>query len=99
MIAWPAKGLYTWCIHNIYVMYMVQAMVEINEKTNRVLNVIKAQYGLKNKSDAIDLMAEKYEEEVMEEKVRPEFIKELEYAKKHGKFVKVDDFAKRYGIK
>ena len=34
-------------------MYMVQAMVNISEEANRVLNIVKAQYGLKDKSEAI----------------------------------------------
>jgi len=45
---------------------MVQATINIDEHTNRILNVIKAEYGLKDKSSAIDLMATQYEEEILE---------------------------------
>ena len=54
---------------------MVQAIINIKENTNRVLNIIKAKYGLKDKSQAIDLMAEEYEQEILEPELRPEYIK------------------------
>ena len=37
---------------------MVQAIINIKESTNRILNILKAKYGLKDKSQAIDLMAQ-----------------------------------------
>ena len=36
---------------------MVKAIVTIDERTNRILNIVKAKYGLKDKSQAINLMA------------------------------------------
>lgn len=45
---------------------MVQATINIDEHTNRILNVIKAEYGLKDKSSAIYLMATQYEGEILE---------------------------------
>jgi len=36
----------------------VKAIIEINKETNRVLNMIKAEYELKTKSDAIEKLAE-----------------------------------------
>ena len=77
---------------------MVQAMISINEHVNRVLNIIKAKYGLRTKSEAIELMAEKYEEEVMEPELKPEFIAEMRDIEKTGKFIKVknvDDYFKK----
>ncbi|HLC38080.1 MAG TPA: DUF2683 family protein [Candidatus Norongarragalinales archaeon] len=56
---------------------MVQALVNISEHTNRVLNVIKAKNGLRDKSQAIDAMASRYEEELMEPEFRPEFVAEV----------------------
>ena len=52
---------------------MVQAIINIEEHTNRVLNIVKAKFGLKDKSQAINLMAEKYEEEILEPSLRPEY--------------------------
>lgn len=45
---------------------MVQAIINIKENTNRVLNILKAKYGLNDKSQAIDLMAKEYEQEILE---------------------------------
>lgn len=56
---------------------MVQAIIDINEKTNRVLNIVKAKYSLRDKSESIERMAKEYEEEVLEPQLRPEYIKKL----------------------
>ena len=53
---------------------MVQAIIDIQDHTNRVLNIVKAKYGLKDKSKAIDIMAEQYEEAILEPELRPEYI-------------------------
>ena len=53
---------------------MVQAIIDIQDHTNRVLNIVKAKYGLKDKSEAIDIMAEQYEESILEPELRPEYI-------------------------
>lgn len=71
---------------------MVQAIININERANRVLNIIKAKFGLKDKSQAIDLMAEQYEQEILEPELRPEFVRKMQKIKKqkgiHFKSVK-----------
>ena len=53
---------------------MVQAIININEHTNRILNIIKAKYDLNDKSSAIDLMAMQYEEEILDPELKPEYI-------------------------
>ncbi|MFZ2455208.1 MAG: DUF2683 family protein [Candidatus Altiarchaeia archaeon] len=78
---------------------MVQALINVSEKTNRLLNILKAKYGLKDKSEAIDLMAELYEKELLEPELRPEYIKKAEGIMKE-KAIKVGSVAemrKRYG--
>ena len=67
---------------------MVKAIININESTNRLLNILKAKYGLKDKSEAIDKMAEQYEEEVLEPELRPEYVEKIKKIQKHGKFKK-----------
>ena len=74
---------------------MVKAIVTIDERTNRILNIIKAKHGLKDKSQAINLMAQQYEVCIMEPELRPEFIQSLK-ASETEKTVKVKDFASRY---
>ena len=61
---------------------MVQAMINITEHANRVLNIIKAKYGLKDKSEAIDLVVNGYEESILEPELRPEYIQKLEKIEK-----------------
>jgi hypothetical protein len=76
---------------------MVKALVNISAVANRVLNLIKAKYGLNDKSEAINKMAEEYEAQILEPELRPEFIEEtLKIEKESG--IEVDNFAKRYGL-
>jgi hypothetical protein len=74
---------------------MVKAIVTIDERTNRIINIVKAKYGLKDKSQAINLMAQQYEECVMEPELKPEFIESLK-ASEEEKTVRIKDFTKRY---
>ena len=77
---------------------MVHAMIDIKEHTNRILNIIKAKYGLRDKSHAIDIMAVQYEEVILEPEFRPEFIEEMRHIHKE-KSIPVKDFAARFGLK
>jgi len=61
---------------------MVQAIIDIEKETNRVLNIVKAKFGLRDKSEAIDVMAEQYEKELLEPQLRPEYAEKLRKIKK-----------------
>jgi len=74
---------------------MVKAIVEIDENSNRILNIVKAKENLKDKSDAINLVVTIYGQEILEPELRPEFIKELLEAQKE-KTIKIKDFSKHY---
>lgn len=76
---------------------MVQALIEIDENTNRVLNVVKAKYNLKDKGKAIEFVVEKFIEEENEPELKPEFIERIKQIEKQ-KSIRVKDFAKRYGL-
>ena len=65
---------------------MVKAIININESTNRLLNILKAKYDLKDKSQAINKMAEQYEEEILEPELRPEYVDKIKKIQKQGKF-------------
>ncbi|MFH1669478.1 MAG: antitoxin [Candidatus Woesearchaeota archaeon] len=52
---------------------MVQAVIHIDENTNRVLNIVKAKFGLKDKSQAINLVVGEYERTELEPELRPEY--------------------------
>jgi NAD-dependent SIR2 family protein deacetylase len=75
---------------------MVQAIVNIENHTNRVLNIIKAKYGLRDKSSAIDMMAEQYEKQLLEPELRPEYIEKLQKIKKQKgiRFKNIDELRK-----
>ncbi|MBI5798007.1 DUF2683 family protein [Candidatus Woesearchaeota archaeon] len=77
---------------------MVQAMVDLEEKTNRVLNVVKAKYGLKDKSRAIDLVVQKYGESILELELRPEYVEQAQRIHKQTsiKVGTLENLKKRY---
>lgn len=64
---------------------MAQAVVEFGEQQDRVINVVKGKYGFKNKSDAVNFVITKFEEELLEPELRPEYIQKLEKIRK-GKY-------------
>ncbi|MBU2099683.1 MAG: DUF2683 family protein [Candidatus Micrarchaeota archaeon] len=66
---------------------MVQSLVDLKERQDRVLTIVKGKYGLKNKSEAINLIVEQYEKAVLEPELRPEYREELLKIDK-GKFKK-----------
>ena len=66
---------------------MVQSIVNLGEHEDRILTIVKGKYGLKNKSDAVNLIIEKFGEEMLEPELRPEYKKELLKTDK-GKFTK-----------
>ena len=80
---------------------MVQAIINIEEHTNRVLNIVKAKFGLKDKSEAINLVVNEYEQTSLEPGLRPEYIEKAKKIMK-GKKIHIgslENFRKRYGIK
>ena len=56
---------------------MTQALVNLGEYEDRILNIVKGKYGLKNKSEAINFVIDKYEEELLEPQLRPEYVGKL----------------------
>lgn len=81
---------------------MVKAIVDIDEEANKVLNVLKAEYGLKDKSQAINRMAKEFKRFVkVEPEVRPEYIRKLMkiHKQKSIRIGSINDFRKRYGLK
>jgi hypothetical protein len=65
---------------------MVQAMIDISKNTNQVLNIVKAKFNLKDKSEAIEKVVLDYGEGILEPELRPEFIQKIKRIEKEGKF-------------
>ena len=78
---------------------MVKSLIDLNERESRVINIVKAKYGLKDKSQALSIIIKSYEECELEPQLKPEFVKEIEETRKHGRFVKVKDFAEEFDLK
>ena len=77
---------------------MVQAMIQISEEANQILNIVKAKYDLKDKSRAIDRIVLEYGEDLLEPQLRPEFIQKMKERQREST-VKVKDFKKHFGVK
>ena len=67
---------------------MVQSIIDLGENEDRILNIVKAKYGLKNKSQAIAVLAKIYEDSFLEPELKPEYVEKLERIRK-GKYSKV----------
>ncbi|PKK85571.1 MAG: antitoxin [Thermoplasmata archaeon HGW-Thermoplasmata-1] len=79
------------------IMRMVQAVVTLDEREDRVVNLVKAMFGLNNKSDAVRLIIDEYGKEVLEPELRPEFIEKMN-ARQKEPTVQVKDFKKHFGL-
>ena len=56
---------------------MVQAIINLEEQQDRILTIVKGKFGLKNKSESVNFVIEKYADEFLESKLRPEYKEEL----------------------
>jgi len=68
---------------------MIDARVSLKEYTNRVLEVVKAKHGLKDKSEALNKFVDMYGEEELEHEVKESYVKKLidienQHFKKYG---------------
>ena len=76
---------------------MVSALINLNENANRVLNIVKAKYGFKDKGEAVEFVIGKYIEAEEEPELKPEFIEKIRKIEKQ-KSINVDNFSEKYGL-
>ena len=76
---------------------MIKSLVKLSEENSRVVDIVKAKYGLKDKSEAINLVIKIYEEDFLEPELRPEFIKKIRVISKEDS-VKIKDFDKEFNL-
>ncbi|HLD15575.1 MAG TPA: antitoxin [Candidatus Nanoarchaeia archaeon] len=50
---------------------IIQSIVDLEDRENRVVNLVKAKHGFINKSDAINNIIRKYEELVLDNVLKP----------------------------
>ena len=75
---------------------MVQNIFKIGERENRVINIVKAQYGLKTKSEALKIITQAYEDTFLEPQLRSDYLEKLNKIRKgkYNKFNSVEDLRK-----
>ena len=78
-------------------MYMVQAMIDISDEANQILNIVKAKHNLKDKSKAIEKVILEYGTEVLEPELKPKFIENMK-KRQLEPTVKIDNFKKHFGL-
>lgn len=61
---------------------MVQGIINVGEREDRILNIVKAQNRLKNKSQAIELIINIYADSFLEPELRDDFLIKLHSIKK-----------------
>jgi len=76
---------------------MVKAMINLTEYENRILNIIKAKFGFKNKSEAIKFLIQEYESKFLEPELRPEFVERMKKREKEP-VVQIKDFRKHFRL-
>ena len=75
---------------------MTQLLITLSEYENRILDIVKGKFGVKNKSQAINIVIDKFGEELLEPELRPEFLGRLEKIRK-GKYLSRKEFEKEVG--
>jgi len=63
---------------------MVQAMIEIPNEANQILNIVKARYNLKTKSEAIAKIVIEWGANIIEPELRPEYLEKLKKIEVEG---------------
>jgi len=76
---------------------MIRAVVNLNERENRVINIVKGKFGFRNKSETINFIIQEYENEFLEPELRPEYVEKMKEREKEPT-VKVKDFRKHFGL-
>jgi hypothetical protein len=56
---------------------MVKAIIDIDQHTNQILNIVKAQYGLRDKSEAIVAVVKLFEEELLGIQLKPGYLSRI----------------------
>ena len=78
---------------------MVQSIIDLGENEDRILKIVKAKHGLKNKSQAVAMIAKIYEESFLEPELRPEYVEKLMKISrgKHIPFKDINDLRRQIG--
>jgi len=78
---------------------VVKAIIDISDHSNWMLNMVKAKYKLRTKSEAIDKLFDMFDDEELGLELKPSYIKKLKKLEKEKGGVEIKDFEKHYGLK
>ena len=73
-------------------------MIEIPKEVNQILNIVKARYNLKTKSEAIARIVIECGGNILEPELRPEYLEKLKKIEKEGygeKFTSIEQLRKK----
>ena len=77
---------------------MVKAIIDISEHSNWMLNMVKAKYKLRTKSEAIDKLFDMFDDEELGLELKPSYVKKMKKIEKQKK-IPIDDFDRHFGLK
>jgi len=78
---------------------MTQTLLTLGKNEDRVVNLVKANFGLSNKNDAVRLIINTYEDELMQKPFKPAYAKKLKRLMKERNgpvFRSIEDFDKYF---
>ncbi|AEH07590.1 DUF2683 family protein [Methanothermococcus okinawensis] len=80
---------------------MVKAIVNISDENNQIINIIKAKYNLKDKSEAINKIIEEYTELLLEPELKPDYVEKIKKIMERNNMVEfdsVDELRRELGL-
>ena len=77
--------------------YMVQAMIDISNEANHILNIVKAKHNLKDKSKAIETVILAYATEMLEPELKPAFVEKMK-KRQQEPHIPITNFKKHFGL-
>jgi hypothetical protein len=82
-------------------MPMVKAIVNILDENNQIINIIKAKYNLKDKSEAINKIIEEYAEILLEPELKPDYVEKIRKIMERNDMVEynsIDELRRELGV-
>jgi len=76
---------------------MKNNLIEIDESMNKVLNIVKTKYDLKDNNEAMEFVIGRYLENENEPDLLPEFIEKMKEIE-NQKSIRVENFSERYEL-
>ena len=76
---------------------MVQAMIDISNEANQILNIVKAKHNLRDKSKAIEKVILDYGIEILEPELKPDFVEKMK-KRQLEPTIRISDFKKHFNL-